>query len=72
VSGDHLAVLNFAEYHIEDKIREAEEAGNAALAATLVGNRDRFGILVADAAGNRIGDSVTANLLHAAFKTGVA
>ena len=72
VSGDHLAVLNFAEYHLEDKIREAEETGNLLLAATLAGNLDRFGILVADAAGHRMGDSVTANYLHAAFKTGVA
>jgi len=72
VCGDHLAMLNFAEYHPEDKIREAEEAGNLLLVATLAGNLDRFGILVADAAGHRIGDSVTANYLHAAFKTGVA
>ncbi len=72
VCGDHLAVLNFAEYHLEDKIREAEEAGNPLLAATLASNLDRFGIMVADAAGHRIGDSVTANYLHAAFKTGVA
>jgi serine phosphatase RsbU (regulator of sigma subunit) len=72
VCGDRLAVLNFAEYHLEDKIREAEDAGNATLAATLAGNRNRFGILVADAAGHRIGDSVTVNFLHAAFKTGVA
>jgi serine phosphatase RsbU (regulator of sigma subunit) len=42
------------------------------LATTLAGNLDRFGILIADAAGHRIGDSVTANFLHAAFKTGVA
>ena len=33
---------------------------------------NRFGILIADAAGHRIGDSITANFLHGAFKTGVA
>jgi len=72
VCGDHLAVLNFAEYNLEDKIAAAQEAGDEALATTLAENFGRFGILVADAAGHRIGDSVTANYLHAAFKTGVA
>ena len=72
VCGDHLAVLNFAEYNLQHKIEAAEQAGNELLAATLADNLDRFGIMVADAAGHRIGDSVTANFLHGAFKTGVA
>ena len=72
VCWDHLAVLNFAEYNLQHKIEEAEKAGNELLAANLADNLDRFGILVADAAGHRIGDSVTANFLHGAFKTGVA
>ena len=72
VCGDHLAVVDFAEYNLHHKIQEAERAGNELLAATLADNLDRFGILVADAAGHRIGDSVTANFLHGAFKTGVA
>jgi serine phosphatase RsbU (regulator of sigma subunit) len=72
VCGDHLAVLNFAEYNLPHKIRQAEQAGNGLLAASLADNLDRFGILLADAAGHRIGDSVTTNFLHGAFKTGIA
>ena len=72
VCGDHLILLNFAEYNLQDKIAAAKAAGNDALATTLAANSERFGILVADAAGHRLGDSVTANYLHAAFKTGVA
>jgi serine phosphatase RsbU (regulator of sigma subunit) len=72
VGGDHLIVLNFAEYNLQDKIARAKTTGDDVLAATLASNRDRFGILIADAAGHQISDSVTANYLHGAFKTGVA
>ncbi|MCH7978030.1 MAG: serine/threonine-protein phosphatase [Acidobacteria bacterium] len=72
VCGDHLIVLNFAEYNLQDKIARARETGNDLLAATLASNIDRFGILIADVAGHRISDSVTANYLHGAFKTGVS
>ncbi|MSO20355.1 MAG: serine/threonine-protein phosphatase [Acidobacteria bacterium] len=72
VSGDHLIVVNFAEYHLNEKIAKAKAEGDEPLAIRLRKNFDRFGILIADAAGHRIGDSITANFLHGAFKTGVA
>ena len=72
VSGDHLIILNFAEYNLPEKITEAEAAGNPDLAAKLSTITDRFGILIADAAGHSISDSMTTTYLHAAFKTGVS
>ena len=45
VSGDHLIILNFAEYNLPEKIAEAEAAGNPDLAAKLSTITDRFGIL---------------------------
>lgn len=72
VSGDHLIVVNFADYHLEEKIAKAKAAGDDVRAAQLKKLFNRFGILIADAAGHRIGDSLTANFLHGAFKTGVA
>ena len=75
VSGDHLIVVNFSDYHLEEKIAKAKSAATPegdARAAQLKKLFNRFGILIADAAGHRIGDSLTANFLHGAFKTGVA
>ena len=51
---------------------EAQNAGNATLAATLGHNLDSFGILVADAAGHMLTDNTTINYLHGAFRIGVA
>src|SRR5450756_598797 len=56
VGGDHIAIVNFEEYNLKEKIVEAQKAGNATLAATLKHNLDSFGILVADAAGHMITD----------------
>jgi serine phosphatase RsbU (regulator of sigma subunit) len=72
VGGDHLIIVNFNDYNLEGKIAAAENAGNPSLAAMLSRNRNRFGILVADVAGHSVSNSVTANYLHAAFRTGVA
>jgi len=72
VGGDHMIILNFDEYHIKERALAAQEAGNMTLAAALAKNFDRFGILIADAAGHRVTDNVTVNYLHAAFKVGVA
>ena len=72
VGGDHIIVVNFDEYHLEERIAAARNDGDAELASTLEKNRDRFGILIADAAGHMVSDSVTVNYLHAAFKIGVA
>ena len=72
VGGDHVAIVNFEEYNLKEKIVEAQEAGNASLAATLEHNLDSFGILVADAAGHMITDNTTINYLHGAFRIGVA
>jgi hypothetical protein len=71
VGGDHVAIVNFEEYNLKDKIAEAREAGDAGLTATLEQNLDCFGILVADAAGHMITDSTTVNYLHGAFKIGI-
>jgi hypothetical protein len=72
VSGDHLVVVNFADYNLDAKISRAKADGRDEFAAKLKKLQNRFGILIADAAGHRIGDSITANFLHGAFKTGVA
>jgi serine phosphatase RsbU (regulator of sigma subunit) len=72
VGGDLLTIVNFDEYHLDERIELAETAGDHAVAARLRKNKNRFGIMVADAAGHSIGDSVTVNYLHGAFKTGVA
>jgi len=72
VGGDHVAIVNFEEYNLKEKIVEAQEVGNATLAATLERNLDSFGILVADASGHMITDNTTINYLHGAFKIGVA
>jgi hypothetical protein len=72
VCGDHLIVVNFSDYHLNEKIAKAKAAGDDTRATQLKKLFNRFGILIADAAGHRIGDSLTANFLHGAFKTGVA
>src|ERR1035437_8156834 len=72
VGGDHVAIVNFDEYNLKEKIAEAQKAGNSALAETLETNLDSFGILVADAAGHMITDNTTINYLHGAFRIGVA
>lgn len=72
VGGDHIAIVNFEEYNLSEKIVEARKAGNATLAATLERNLHCFGILVADAAGHMITDNTTINYLHGAFRIGVA
>jgi hypothetical protein len=72
VGGDHIAIVNFEEYNLKEKIVEAQKAGDATLAATLKHNLDSFGILVADAAGHMITDNTTINYLHGAFRIGVA
>src|SRR5450756_1604689 len=72
VSGDHIAIVNFEEYNLNEKIADARTAGNATLAATLERNLHCFGILVADAAGHMITDNTTINYLHGAFRIGVA
>ena len=65
-------VVNFSDYNLDAKIAQARAAGRDEFAAKLKKLYDRFGLLIADAAGHRIGDSITANFLHGAFKTGVA
>jgi serine phosphatase RsbU (regulator of sigma subunit) len=72
VGGDHLIVINFDEYHLDERIARAEAAGDRDFSARLKKNKDKFGIMVADAAGHSVSDSVTVNYLHGAFKTGVA
>ena len=72
VSGDHLVVVNFSDYNLDAKIARAKAEGRDEFAAKLRMLYNRFGILIADAAGHRIGDSITANFLHGAFKTGVS
>ena len=72
VGGDHIALVNFDEYNLKEKIAEAQRAGNTTLAETLARNLDCFGLLVADAAGHKITDNTTINYLHGAFRIGVA
>lgn len=72
VGGDHLAVVNFSEYSLRKKIKEAYEEDRDAFAKTLEKNLDRFGIMVADVSGHMLTDNTLVNYLQGAFKTGIA
>jgi serine phosphatase RsbU (regulator of sigma subunit) len=72
VSGDHIIIVNFNEYKLKEKIKDAEKRGLDDLAEQLKKNVDSFGILVADVSGHQLTDSLIVNYLHAAFKLGVS
>jgi len=70
--GDHLVYLDFdARYDLDNRIRQAAEAGRQRIAAKLADNRNRIGVLVADVAGHSVTDALVAAMLHQAFLTGV-
>lgn len=71
VGGDHVAIVNFSEYGLKKKIKDAYDAGREDLAKTLEKNLNRLGIMVADVAGHMLTDYVIANYLQGAFKIGV-
>ncbi len=70
--GDHIVYVDFERrYDLDRRIRTATDAGKADVAAKLVENRGRLGILVADVSGHQITDALAAAMLHQAFLTGV-
>jgi hypothetical protein len=82
--GDYFNVVNFKRYHLDERITEAERflkeiAGkddrdierSKHLLETLKKNRDRIGIIVADASGHMITDCIPIAHLHSALKIGV-
>lgn len=71
VSGDYAAIVNFNQYRVQEYIDEARKSGNIARAETLEKNMDRVGILIADAPGHMITDSVPNIFLHGALKMGI-
>lgn len=71
VGGDNIVIVNFQHYNLEELIKRAHKSGNAQLEAALKGNRDKFGILVADATGHTISDAVVINSLDLGFRLGV-
>jgi len=72
VGGDHIIYLDFNKrYDLNARIREAERSGRPEVVRMLERNRNRAGVLVADAAGHKLTDAALAAMLHQAFLLGV-
>ena len=73
--GDYFNVVNFKRYHLDERISIEEEnskkTGDTSLLEMLKRNRDRIGILIADASGHMVTDCIAVAHLHSAFKIGV-
>jgi len=77
VGGDHLAIIDFKNYlvndtyTIADMARDARKSGRHDYAATLEGNLDAMGIWIADAQGHDISASIPNTYLHGQFQIGI-
>lgn len=71
VGGDYLAVINFNEYNLVERIGEAGAAGDSALAMRLSKSLDAFCIVVADVSGHMLTDGMLAFYLDSGLRTGI-
>ncbi|HLP60720.1 MAG TPA: PP2C family protein-serine/threonine phosphatase [Candidatus Deferrimicrobium sp.] len=70
--GDHIIYVDFNKrYDLDQRIAEAQKANRQDVVEKLLLNKNRGGILVADAAGHNITDALLVAMLHQAFLTGV-
>ncbi|MCP5103881.1 MAG: hypothetical protein GY950_10905 [bacterium] len=70
--GDHIIYLDFNKrYNLDHRIAVAKETNRLEIAEKLRLNKNRAGVLLADAAGHNITDALMAAMLHQAFLTGV-
>lgn len=71
IGGDHVIYLDFKKrYDLDALIARAIALGRKDVAAQLVSNNHRVGIVLADVAGHRITDALVAAMLHQAFLLG--
>ncbi|HVA95816.1 MAG TPA: PP2C family protein-serine/threonine phosphatase [Candidatus Dormibacteraeota bacterium] len=72
VGGDHLIYVDFKKRHdIEARIKVAENAGRADIAAKLEHCRRTAGVALIDVSGHRATDAMLAAMFHQAFLLGV-
>jgi serine phosphatase RsbU (regulator of sigma subunit) len=72
VGGDHLIYVDFNKRHdMEARIKAAEEAGRADIAANLDRCRRTAGVALIDVSGHRTTDAMLAAMFHQAFLIGV-
>jgi serine phosphatase RsbU (regulator of sigma subunit) len=70
--GDHIIYVDFNKrYDLGQRIMEAEKNNRPEVAEKLKLNKQRAGILLADASGHNVTDALLAAMLHQAFLTGV-
>ncbi len=70
--GDHIVYLNFDKrFDLNRRAEEAQAKGDEDLAAKILRNRHRLGVLLADVAGHKLTDALVTAMLHQAFLTGV-
>jgi serine phosphatase RsbU (regulator of sigma subunit) len=71
IGGDHILYIDFEQrFDLDERIEDALRAGREKVARKLRRNRNRAGILVADASGHRMTDALIAAMLHQAFLLG--
>ena len=71
VGGDHIVYIDYRKrYDLDTRISWAEAAGRAEVVDQLRLNKQRAGILLADAAGHRLTDALLVAMLHQAFLLG--
>lgn len=71
VGGDYLAVINFSEYNLAERIKDAEAAGDPELGRRLSKSLDTFCIVVADVSGHMLTDGMMAFYLDSGLRTGI-
>jgi serine phosphatase RsbU (regulator of sigma subunit) len=72
VGGDHLIYVDFKKRHdLEARIKVAEDAGRADIAANLDRCRKTAGVALIDVSGHRATDAMLAAMFHQAFLLGV-
>ena len=71
IGGDHILYVDFDQrFDLDERIKDAVRAGRENVARKLRRNRNRAGILVADASGHRMTDALIVAMLHQAFLLG--
>jgi serine phosphatase RsbU (regulator of sigma subunit) len=75
VGGDYWSVVNFHDYNLDEKIKNAEsiarETGDYTFADRLKKNCDSIGIIIGDVLGHGIPSSIIAGNLYIALKIGI-
>jgi len=72
VGGDHGIIVNFDDYLLEDRIKQAWQENRTEFARKLEKNRNVVGILIADVSGKKTTDHSIALYLDALFRMTVA